>query len=126
MPERDPTATITVPAAEFEAARRRFAAGKRREAERVGRERDEVVATAVREGRISRAQAGSVRHALDVEPEGTTKLLTAAPHEGGLRPNTAMPVEEVGTAASDVTATGAHDATQQAYYETHFPGLRGQ
>jgi hypothetical protein len=122
--EDDPTATITVPAAEFEAARDRLAAGRRREAEHLGRERDGMVATAVREGRITRAQASSVRRALDIEPEGTAKLLTASPHEGGLPPNTAMPVEEVGTGAADVLGTGAHDATQQAYYDEHFPGLR--
>lgn len=119
----DATATVTVPKREWEqsqATTKKLAAeSKQREAKR----RDGVVAAAVKEGRVARAHSKAWRTQMDVDPEGTEKLLTASEDKGGL-PKNMVPVDETGVADGDAV-DAATDATQQSYYETHFPELAG-
>lgn len=124
--EADPTsaatATRTVPKKELDDMQRRLAAHDKREQDREKKRRDGVVNAAVKEGRIARAHAKAWRTKLDVDTEGTEKLLTASEDKGGL-PKNLVPVNEQGADEGAETVAAAHDDAQEAYYATHFPEL---
>lgn len=115
--------TVQVDARAWDDRQRELATADRREADHLRHQRDGVVAAAQREGRITRPQARAFRKALDLDPDGTTHLLSASPSKGGL-PTNVVPVECLGVAAGEA-ASPTEDAVQRAYYETHFVGLIG-
>lgn len=96
----EPAATIVVPpipagakvvdAAEYEDLRAKAALGEEAHKQLVKERRDTVVATALREGRITANEQNLWREQLDANEEGVKALLAARPA------NTALPVVELG------------------------------
>lgn len=128
-PEGDPakasTLTRTVDAATFDDMQRRLKGHDESAVKAERTRRDGIVEQAASKGRITRARKAAWRTAYDKDPEGTETLLTASVDKGGL-PENMVPVEEIGTDATEsvsASAGGTPDDKQQAYYNRHFPEL---
>jgi hypothetical protein len=71
-------------------------------------DRNRVLASAVKEGRIPPSRKEHYNRLWDQDPEGTKKLLTASVEEGGLAPNV-VPIREDGGAPGDDTSLQASE-----------------
>lgn len=87
------------------------------------RERDAVLAQAMREGRFAPSRSEHWLRAWQADPEGTRHLLTANESEGGLAPNT-IPVRARGAAPADESGEANFDAQHDAFMARHFPQSR--
>lgn len=100
-----PEGAVVLDAAAYAELRENAAQGAQARAEQVAARRDAVVASALREGRITSDSRDRWRAQLDKDEEGITTLLESFPK------NTATPVTELGHAD---TVTNAEDALYAA------------
>lgn len=77
------------------------AAGRQAREEQTKSRRDAVIATALREGRITPYSATGLRKLLDEAEDSATELIQS------LAPNTALPTTEIGHAAGEISAEEA-------------------
>lgn len=101
--------------------RGRAAGGEDAETAALAARREQIVAKAIREGRIPSAKEGKYLAALDKDPATFEVLLTASEADGGLAKGL-IPLAEIGTSHS----TESHDAggAPVAYDSSLFPQLK--
>lgn len=110
-----PEGYIAVPAQAWETVQANAAAGAQMATQAEGTRRDEIVASACREGRIAPAQRETFRRMFDTDPQGTEVLLTAAVAQGGIMPGT------IPTAARGVDVAASEGATEEVYPSEWLP-----
>jgi hypothetical protein len=112
-----PEGYVAVPVAAWAQVQQNASAGARVAEQTENQRRDGIIASAVKDGRISPAQKGSFAKMFATDPQGTEILLTASVEQGGLMKGT-IPVSARGTDPSVV------DVPEDAYPADWLPELR--
>lgn len=102
-----PAGTMLIEEGVYNQMRADAAAGREAREQQITERRDGIIATAMREGRISAHSAPSFRAQLDTDEAGTVAILNSLPEE-------AVPVSELGTSSADDSI----DAEYSRYYPT--------